>query len=100
MKKIKAIQSFMAIVIFLSISAFNASIYYESMMSADSLSSALSYQNLNQEDPYIDSLNKLKALTLSANAFASPSLVNIPLKPPQSPYQRSFIQQRTFVLRC
>jgi hypothetical protein len=100
MRKLKGIQTILAIVISLFIPVFLAYLHYDSLTGADFLSSTLSYQNLDQESTLVEFLNKSKTFTSSSTCYVFLPGVNLSAQPLHSAPQTSFIQQRTSVLRC
>jgi len=100
MKKLKAFQPFLSVVISLFIFVFLAYFSYDSLTGADFLPSTLSYQNLDEESPLVDSLNKSKVFTQSFICFVSLPGVYLSTQPLHPDPQTSFSQQRTSTLRC
>jgi uncharacterized protein YjbI with pentapeptide repeats len=100
MKKLKGIQPLLAIVISLFIPVYPAYLHYDNLTGADFLSSNLSYQNLDEQSPSVDSPNKSKVFTTSFTHFVSLSGANLITQLLHFVPQTSFLQQRTSILRC
>jgi uncharacterized protein YpmB len=100
MRKLKGIQTVLAIVISLFILVFLAYIHHYSLTGADFLSSTVSYQNLDQESTSVESLNKSKTFTSSSTCYVSLPGTNLSVQPLHLVPPNSFLQKRTSVLRC
>jgi hypothetical protein len=100
MKKVKAFQPFLSVVIFLFILVFLAYFNYDSLTGVDFLPSTLSYQNFDEESPLVDSLNKSNWFTQSFICFISLRGIYLSTQPLLPDPQTSFVQQRTPSLRC
>jgi hypothetical protein len=99
MKNLKGIQLLLAIVISLFFLVFLACLHYDSLTGADFLSSTLSYQNLDEDSPSVDSLSKSKVFILSFTHFVFLPGTNLITQLLHLVPQTSFLQQRTSVLR-
>jgi len=100
MKRLKRIQPFLSIVISLFILVLWVYFNYDSLAGVDFLSSALSYQNLDEESPLGDSLNKSGVFAQSLTCFVSLAKLYLSVQPLHPNPQASFLQQRTSALRC
>jgi hypothetical protein len=100
MKKLKGIQLLLSIVVSLLILVFLAYYNYDNLTRADFLSSALSYQNLDEESPLGNSLNKSKIPPQSFICFVSLPGFYLFTQPLHPDPQTSFLWQRTSILRC